>query len=76
MLQLDAEATRAALPFKPLIEALRQMFADGCEMPVRHHHTIKVAGEPDATLLLMPAWQTGAFLGVKIAAVFPGAARV
>lgn len=48
------------------------MFADGCEMPVRHHHTIKVAGEPDATLLLMPAWQTGAFLGVKIAAVFPG----
>jgi ornithine cyclodeaminase len=72
MLILDAGQTRAALPFPQLIEALRAMFADGCEMPVRHHHTMNVPGEPDATLLLMPAWQTGTFLGVKIVGVFPG----
>jgi alanine dehydrogenase len=73
MLLLDAVETRAALPFRPLVEALRSMFASGCEMPVRHHHTMKVpGGDPDATLLLMPAWQTGAHLGVKIATVFPG----
>jgi alanine dehydrogenase len=72
MLMLDAPETKAALPFRPLVEALRSMFASGCEMPVRHHHTMKVPGEPDATLLLMPAWQTGSHLGVKIAAVFPG----
>ncbi len=72
MLILGLEETRAALPFKALVEALREMFAQGCEMPVRHHHTMQVPGEPDATLLLMPAWQTGAHLGVKIVGVFPG----
>ncbi len=72
MLILGLEETRAALPFGPLVEALREMFAQGCEMPVRHHHTMQVPGEPDATLLLMPAWQTGAHLGVKIVGVFPG----
>jgi ornithine cyclodeaminase len=72
MLILGVEETRAALPFPGLVEAVRQMFADGCEMPVRHHHTMEVPGEPDATLLLMPAWQTGTHLGVKIVGVFPG----
>ena len=72
MLLLNAEETRAALPFRPLVEALRAMFASGCEMPVRHHHEIKVPGDVDATLLLMPAWLSGQFLGVKIATVFPG----
>ncbi|GIL00675.1 MAG: ornithine cyclodeaminase [Alphaproteobacteria bacterium] len=72
MLILDEAQTRAALPMRPLIEALRTMFAQGCEMPVRHHHTMTVPGEADATLLLMPAWQTGRHLGVKIATVFPG----
>lgn len=72
MLLFNAEETRAALPFRPLVEALRAMFASGCEMPVRHHHEIKVPGDVDATLLLMPAWLSGQFLGVKIATVFPG----
>jgi len=48
------------------------MFRDGCVMPVRHHHTFAVPGEPDATLLLMPAWQVGTYLGVKLASVVPG----
>lgn len=72
MITLDEEQTRQALGFKPLVEALREMFAAGCEMPVRHHHTVGVPGEADATLLLMPAWREGAFVGVKIASVFPG----
>lgn len=69
---LDADQTRDALGMKPLVEALRQMFASGCEMPVRHHHDVQVPGEPEATLLLMPAWKTGEYMGVKIATVFPG----
>ena len=72
MLVLDERQTHNALPMTALIEALRAMFVSGCEMPVRHHHTLGVPGEPDATLLLMPAWQTGQFIGVKIATVFPG----
>jgi alanine dehydrogenase len=69
---LGLQETRAALPFRQLVEALRDMFARGCEMPVRHHHTVKVPGEPDATLLLMPAWQEGGYIGVKTVTVFPG----
>jgi len=72
MLVLDEQQTRAALPMKPLIESLAGMFQRGCEMPVRHHHTVAVPGDPDATLLLMPAWTSGGYMGVKIAAVFPG----
>ena len=72
MLLLDEAATRAALPMPALIEALREMFAKGCVMPVRHHHGVDVPGEDNATLLLMPAWVPGEYLGVKIANVFPG----
>jgi alanine dehydrogenase len=63
----------ATLDFTSLVEALRQMFRTGCEAPLRHHHTIKdPAGGPDATLLLMPAWQSGGRIGIKLVTVFPG----
>lgn len=72
MQQFDAAAVHRHLPYRELIEALRAMFRDGCEAPTRHHHTVPVPGEPDATLLLMPAWQSGKQIGVKLATVFPG----
>ena len=71
MQEINAEATRAALPFAQLIPALEAAFATGCEVPPRHHHTIAAAGG-DATMLLMPAWIPDRFLGIKIANVFPG----
>ncbi|MTI08578.1 bifunctional Delta(1)-pyrroline-2-carboxylate/Delta(1)-piperideine-2-carboxylate reductase [Curvivirga aplysinae] len=69
---LDEAQTRDALPWKELVEALRDMFEAGCEMPVRHHHDMEVPGETDATLLLMPAWSPGNYVGVKVVSVFPG----
>ncbi len=72
MLLLSQDETRAALPFARLVDALQDMFESGCEMPVRHHHDMKVPGEPDATMLLMPAWVPGKFSGVKIVNVMPG----
>jgi len=67
----------SALDFTSLVEALRQMFRSGCEAPLRHHHTVKTAdGGPDATLLLMPAWQTGRHIGIKLVTVFPGNAAL
>ena len=72
MLVLNEAETRDALPFDRLIEALRAMFRDGCEMPVRHHHDVAVPGEDAATLLLMPAWTPGSYIGVKMVSVFPG----
>lgn len=76
MLQLDREQTHCATPFKALVEAIRDTFRQGCEMPVRHHHTMQVPDKQDATLLLMPAWQSGAYFGVKLASVFPSNANV
>lgn len=72
MLLLTEDQTRRALPFPELIDALDDMFRKGCVMPTRHHHDMDVPGEPSATLLLMPAWQPGAFSGVKVANVVPG----
>jgi len=90
---LDDKATIAALPFPELIEALREGFRTGAQVPLRHHHTIRRTApggeaEPDATLLLMPAWTgPGAEreagdaeppsgpIGVKVVSVFPGNAR-
>ncbi len=61
-----------ALPWRPLIEGLRAAFRSPCRTPTRHHHTIDCPGEPAQTLLVMPAWQEGAFTGVKLATVAPG----
>lgn len=72
MLTIDADEVRRLTAFGPLVEAIRTMFRKDCVMPVRHHHTIEMAGEPDATLLVMPAWTTGEHIGVKLVTVFPG----
>ena len=69
---VDAGETERALPFATLIPALREMFVGGCVAPARHHHHIALDPEPDATLLLMPAWKPHDALGVKILNVFPG----
>lgn len=71
MRQFDADAVRTGLPYADLIEALREMFREGCEAPTRHHHDIAVPNAADATLLLMPAWRSGAHIGIKVVTVFP-----
>jgi ornithine cyclodeaminase len=72
MLLLTENQTRDALPFPDLIDALANMFRSGCVMPTRHHHDMEVPGEPDATVLLMPAWVPGGYAGVKVVNVVPG----
>lgn len=82
---LDDAAIASALDFPALIEALREAFRAGAEVPLRHHHTIPRDGDPDATLLLMPAWRQREDapgegggtarpgpIGTKIVTVFPG----
>lgn len=69
---ITAADIEAALPWDALVECLRQAFRSGAEVPVRHHHTIpSLTGGRDATLLLMPAWELGRHIGVKIVTVFP-----
>lgn len=72
MRMIDAETLRRLLDYPSVIDALERMFREGATAPLRHHHTVPVGDGPDATLLLMPAWQQDRALGVKLATVFPG----
>lgn len=68
---LDAAETSRRLRYDRLIDRMGALFAAGAAAPPRHHHTMPVAGEEDATLLLMPAWDDR--IGcVKIVTSYPG----
>lgn len=73
---VDAETVAKALPYDQLISALGRAFASGAQVPLRAHHTVPVPGGTDGTLLLMPAWQPGRSIGIKIATVFPDNAKI
>jgi len=69
----DAAATREALPFDGLIEALRRAFAAGCTVPPRHVHEIGGGeGREGYTSLVMPAWIDGRYYAVKVVNIAPG----
>ena len=66
-----AELDRLLNP-RELAAALREKFREGgCEMPARHHHAIHGPAGVEGTLLLMPAWQSGRYLGLKSVTVYP-----
>ncbi len=69
---IDADATRRALQFPDLMDAIAEQFRKGAELPLRHHHTMAKDGEDDGTILIMPAWEKDGFLGIKLATVMPG----
>lgn len=71
MLTLDAIQVAEALPYAGLIGALREAFANHASVPLRAHHEVPVPTGNAGTLLLMPAWQAGGNIGVKIVTVFP-----
>jgi ornithine cyclodeaminase/alanine dehydrogenase-like protein (mu-crystallin family) len=70
---IDTPTTRAALPFDRLVPALRERFAQGCEVPPRQVLEIAAPGGGLAlTSLVMPAWVPGQSYGVKVVNVAPG----
>ncbi len=73
MLQLDAAALAARLDRRALIDALDEAFRTGCSAPPREQHHVEAPreGKRGGTLLIMPAWQAGGALGIKIVTVFP-----
>jgi ornithine cyclodeaminase len=76
---VDASAIDAALAYPHLVDVLEKAFREGAISPPRHHHQVPLAGRPEATWLLMPAFSTsapgsataGAFMGMKSVTVFP-----
>jgi len=68
-----AEAARSALTYPALIDALGAAFATGrIVAPLRGHHPIPDGQGNTNTFLVMPAWEPGAFAGVKLVTVAPG----
>lgn len=76
MQTFSAKQVAEALSYDQLIDALDEAFRTGAVVPDRVHHNMEIDNGHNATLLLMPAWQTGGSLGVKIATVYPDNARL
>lgn len=72
MRNLDADSVADALPYDRLIAALDEAFRAGARVPDRTHLAVEVPESVEGTLLLMPCWQSGGLLGVKIATIYPG----
>ena len=72
MLILDADQVKKLLGWQETVEAIETMFAQTCTIPKRLHYQIPLDNQPDATLLLMPAWIAGKYTGVKLVNVYPG----
>jgi len=68
---IQAAEVDAALDYESLVERLRQAFRRDITVPLRHHHAIEGNDALAATLLLMPAWQAGRHIGIKMVTVFP-----
>jgi len=72
MLHISAEQIQEINQFDTLVEALRHGFRSNIETPMRHHHDYaNPNASQDSTLLLMPSWEAGDNLGVKIITVSP-----
>jgi ornithine cyclodeaminase/alanine dehydrogenase-like protein (mu-crystallin family) len=75
----DGAAVDAALSYPALVDTLQAAFAKGAIAPPRHHHGVALEGRPEATLLLMPAWEAreagsafaGRYMGLKAVTVYP-----
>jgi ornithine cyclodeaminase len=69
---ISSTALNAKLDYPSLIAALKSAFAADWTVPVRHHHPIEIPGEAEQILLLMPAWEAGKSVGVKMVTITPG----
>jgi len=71
MLHINDKTVASSLDYRELVEALRSAFLVGASVPLRQQHAIDVPGKSTGHLILMPAWQSGKKLGIKIVNVFP-----
>ncbi|MEO7761737.1 MAG: ornithine cyclodeaminase family protein [Casimicrobiaceae bacterium] len=68
----DAAMIRKRLDWPRMIAGLKDALRADIHAPVRVNHRIEVPGSVPGSLLLMPAWQVGDKIGVKLVTVFPG----
>lgn len=72
---ISDETIAGLVSYPELADAMDAAFAARSETPVRHQHTVQVPGAEPGHLLLMPSWQPGDSLGIKLVTFFPGNAQ-
>lgn len=76
MIHIEDQQLEKLLAFDALVPSLQQAFCDDITTPLRHHHNFDNPEEGiQSTLLLMPAWKAGDYLGIKIVLVSPNNSR-
>jgi len=69
MQHFDAQAVATALPYPQLVDALATGLQAPIEVPVR---SVLSPNHDDSCVLVMPAWQRGQRMGIKLVSVWPG----
>jgi len=69
---ISAAQVNEVLQPKVLVAKLKQAFASDIETPLRQHFDIdNPESDRETTLLMMPSWQAGTDIGVKLVTVVP-----
>lgn len=76
---ITADEIERVLSYPHLVDVLETAFRNGAIAPPRHHHTVPLAGRPEAFWLLMPAITAsspgastaGPYMGMKSVTCFP-----
>lgn len=69
---ISAAQVNEILQSSALVEKLKQAFASDIETPLRQHFDIaNPESSRETTLLIMPSWQSGSDIGVKLVTVVP-----
>ncbi len=70
---ISADYIKQHLLYLPLIDGLQEAFSqNNINAPFRHSHEYSTTYEKNSSLLLMPSWEQGNNLGVKLVTVSPG----
>jgi ornithine cyclodeaminase len=72
MRYISAADLDAKLEFAPLVEALRELFRQGVDQARSIHLNQPLPDGRQNDWLLLPAWQFGRHMGIKLVSVFPG----
>lgn len=69
---ISAEDIAAIFNYEEFIPLLREAFLGDYTVPQRHHYEYENGiGDNTSTLLLMPAWSSGQYVGIKTVTVSP-----
>ena len=68
---ISGDDLNRVLDYASVIDRLDAFFRSGNTRQEHAHYPVNVPGGAEATLIVMPCWEEGAYIGVKIVNVFP-----